>query len=82
MFVQRTRVLQISLLAIFSAFLVELIFGLISNSLALITDGIHALLDSVVTVVLLLAARMAMIATTIIISTNVNPDLRVLRTFI
>ncbi|MFB5635013.1 MAG: cation diffusion facilitator family transporter [Nitrosopumilus sp.] len=59
MFVQRTRVLQISLLAIFSAFLVELIFGLISNSLALITDSIHALLDSVVTVVLLLAARWA-----------------------
>ncbi|MFQ5496395.1 MAG: cation diffusion facilitator family transporter [Nitrosopumilus sp.] len=60
MFVQRTKVLQISLLAIFSAFLVELIFGLIANSLALITDSIHALLDSVVTVVLLLAARMAM----------------------
>lgn len=59
-FVQRTKVLQISLLAIFSAFLVELTFGLISNSLALITDGIHALLDSVVTMVLLLAARMAM----------------------
>jgi cation diffusion facilitator family transporter len=46
-------------LAIFSAFLVELIFGLISNSLALITDSIHALLDSVVTLVLLLAARWA-----------------------
>ena len=59
MFVQRTKVLQISLLAIFSAFVVELIFGLISNSLALVTDSIHALLDSVVTVVLLLAARMA-----------------------
>lgn len=59
MFVQRTKVLQISLLAIFSAFLVELIFGLISNSLALITDSIHALLDSVITIVLLLAARMA-----------------------
>ena len=59
MFVQRTRVLQISLLAIFSAFIVELVFGLVSNSLALITDSIHALLDSVVTVVLLLAARMA-----------------------
>ena len=59
MLVNRTRVLQISLLAIFSAFLVELIFGLISNSLALITDSIHALLDSVVTIVLLLAARMA-----------------------
>jgi len=59
MLVNRTRVLQISLLAIFSAFLVELIFGLISNSLALITDSIHALLDSVVTIILLLAARMA-----------------------
>ena len=59
MFVQRTKVLQISFLAIFSAFLVELIFGLISNSLALITDSIHALLDSMVTLVLLLAARWA-----------------------
>jgi len=60
MFVQRTKVLQVSVLAIFSAFLVELIFGLISNSLALITDSIHALLDSIVTIVLLLAAKMAM----------------------
>ena len=59
MFAQRTKVLQISLLAIFSAFLVEFVFGLISNSLALITDSVHALLDSVVTIVLLLAARMA-----------------------
>ncbi|MDX1441532.1 MAG: cation diffusion facilitator family transporter [Nitrosopumilaceae archaeon] len=59
MFLKRTRVLQISLIAIFSAFLVELIFGLVSNSLGLITDSIHALLDSVVTVILLLAARMA-----------------------
>ena len=58
-FVQRTKVLQISLLAIFSAFLVELIFGLVSNSLGLITDSIHALLDSVVTLILLLAARLA-----------------------
>ncbi|MDH3278396.1 MAG: cation diffusion facilitator family transporter, partial [Nitrosopumilus sp.] len=60
MFVQRTKVLKISLLAIFSAFLVELIFGLYSNSLGLITDSIHALLDSVVTLILLLAARLAM----------------------
>ena len=59
MFVQRTKILQISLLAIFSAFLVELIFGLVSNSLGLITDSIHALLDSVVTLILLLAARLA-----------------------
>jgi len=59
-FVQRTRVLQISLIAIFSAFLVELTFGLVSNSLGLITDSIHALLDSMVTLILLLAARLAM----------------------
>jgi cation diffusion facilitator family transporter len=58
-FAQRTKVLQISLLAIFSAFLVELVFGLFSNSLGLITDSIHALLDSVVTLILLLAARLA-----------------------
>jgi len=56
---QKTKVLQISLVAIFSAFIVELVFGLISNSLGLITDSIHALLDSVVTVILLLAARYA-----------------------
>jgi len=59
LFAQRTKVLQISLVAIFSAFLVELIFGLYSNSLGLITDSIHALLDSVVTLILLLAARFA-----------------------
>lgn len=56
---QRTKVLQISLIAIFSAFAVELAFGLYSNSLALVTDAAHALLDSVITIVLLLAARMA-----------------------
>lgn len=59
MFVQRTKVLKISLFAILSAFVVELVFGLFFNSLALITDSIHALLDCVVTIVLLLAARMA-----------------------
>ena len=57
---KRTQVLQISFFAIFSAFVVEMVFGLVSNSLALITDSIHALLDSVVTLVLFLAARLAM----------------------
>ncbi len=59
MFVQRTQVLKISFVAILSAFVVELVFGLVFNSLGLITDSVHALLDSVVTLVLLLAARMA-----------------------
>jgi len=56
---KRTHVLKISLIAILSAFVVELLFGITSNSLALVTDSIHALLDSFVTVILLLAARMA-----------------------
>ena len=58
-FAQRTKVLQISLVAIFSAICCRINFCLISNSLALITDSIHALLDAVVTLVLLLAARWA-----------------------
>ena len=58
-FVQRSKVLQISLFAILSAFGVELTFGLFSNSLGLITDSIHALLDSFVTIILLVAAKMA-----------------------
>lgn len=58
-FVERTRILKISLFAIISAFVVEFSFGLFTNSLGLITDSIHALLDSIVTLILILAARMA-----------------------
>lgn len=42
-----------------SAFAVELLIGLYSNSLALITDSTHAVLDSVVTVILLVTAKWA-----------------------
>lgn len=56
---KRTGALKLSLIAIMSAFVVEFTLGVWSNSLALLTDSIHALLDSVVTVVLLLAARFA-----------------------
>jgi len=58
-FLKRTGALKLSLVAILSAFVVEFVFGILSNSLALLTDSIHALLDSVVTAVLLLAARFA-----------------------
>ena len=58
-FAQRTGPLKISLAVILSAFVVEFVFGIISNSLALLTDSIHALLDSFVTAILLLAARFA-----------------------
>ena len=56
---QRTGALKISLVTILSAFVVEFVFGMASNSLALLTDSAHALLDSVVTIVLLMAARYA-----------------------
>ena len=55
----KTRTLSISLVLIISAFVVELTVGIYSNSLALITDSIHAVLDSFVTAILLLAARWA-----------------------
>ena len=56
----RTRVLQASLAAIASAAAVEVALGLSEGSLALLTDGAHAALDGVVTLVLLLAARLAL----------------------
>lgn len=51
--------LRISFLAILSAFAVELAFGLASGSLALVADSMHALLDAFVTLMLLLAVRLA-----------------------
>lgn len=55
----KTRTLKFSLALIVSAFVVELTVGIYSNSLALITDSIHAVLDSFVTAILLVAARWA-----------------------
>lgn len=42
---------------ILSAFAVEFLIGIYSNSLALITDSVHAILDSIVTAILLVAAK-------------------------
>ncbi len=55
----KTGTLKISLGIILSAFVVELFIGIFSNSLALITDSIHAALDFVVTAILLVTARWA-----------------------
>lgn len=48
-----------SLAAIASAFVVETAFGLSYGSLAILADGAHALLDCIVTAVLLVAVRMS-----------------------
>ncbi|MDQ3968106.1 MAG: cation-efflux pump [Thermoproteota archaeon] len=52
--------LRMSLVAIISVFVFEFTAGLFTNSLALITDSTHALLDAVVTAILLIAIRLAL----------------------
>jgi cation diffusion facilitator family transporter len=52
--------LRLSLVAIVSVFAFEFIAGIFTNSLALITDSTHALLDAVVTAVLIIAIRLAL----------------------
>ena len=49
-----------SLVAISSVFVFEFTAGLFTNSLALITDSTHALLDAVVTGILIIAATLAL----------------------
>lgn len=53
----KTNALKISLSVILSAFAVEFLIGVYSNSLALVTDSVHAILDSIVTMVLLVATK-------------------------
>ncbi len=53
----KLKVLKISALAIFSVVLVEITVGSIVNSLAIISDGLHALLDALSTVILFFAVR-------------------------
>jgi len=49
-----------SLVAITSVFVFEFVAGIITNSLALITDSTHALLDAVVTAILIIATARAL----------------------
>ena len=55
----KANALKISLAVILSAFAVEFVIGVFSNSLALVTDSVHAVLDSIITAILLVAARWA-----------------------
>ncbi len=56
----KRKTLQISLVAISSVFVFEFAAGIATNSLALLTDGAHALLDAVVTLVLIIATTLAL----------------------
>ena len=53
----KLKALKISAVAIFSVVLVEVSVGLIVNSLAILSDGLHALLDVVSTIMLFYAVR-------------------------
>src|SRR5665647_997186 len=56
----KLKALKISAFAIFSVVIVEVIVGLLVNSLAIMSDGLHALLDAVSSVMLFFAVRAAM----------------------
>jgi cation diffusion facilitator family transporter len=57
---QKLRVLQISFVAIVSVVLVEGVIGFVANSLAILSDAMHASFDVVTTVILVLTTRMAL----------------------
>lgn len=53
----KLKALKISAIAIFSVVIVEVTVGLLINSLAIMSDGLHALLDAVSSVMLFFAVR-------------------------
>jgi cation diffusion facilitator family transporter len=53
----KLKALKISAVAIFSVVLVEVSVGLTVNSLAILSDGLHALLDALSTIMLFFAVR-------------------------
>src|SRR5665648_342796 len=56
----KLKALKISAFSIFSVVIVEVTVGLIVNSLAIMSDGLHALLDAVSSVMLFFAVRASM----------------------
>ncbi len=56
----KLKALKISAVAIFSVVLVEVTVGFLVNSLAIMSDGLHALLDALSSVMLFFAVRAAM----------------------
>lgn len=56
----KRNALRISLVAITSVFVFEFAAGIVTNSLALVTDSTHALLDAAVTGILIIATTLAL----------------------
>src|SRR3989337_3296513 len=53
----KLRTLKLSAIAITSVVIIEVVVGLLVNSLAILSDGLHALLDPLSTIMLFCAAR-------------------------
>ena len=53
----KLKALKISAIAIFSVVIVEVTVGTLVNSLAIVSDGLHALLDAISSVILFFAVR-------------------------
>ena len=58
-FALKSNALRTSLIAIASVFVFEFVAGIITGSLAVLTDSTHALLDAVVTGILIIAVNLA-----------------------
>ena len=56
----KLKALKISAVAIFSVVIVEVTIGTVVNSLAIVSDGLHALLDALSSVMLFFAVRAAL----------------------
>src|SRR3972149_8666152 len=56
----KLRALRLSAFAIASVVIVEVSLGLIVNSLAIVSDGLHALLDAITSVALFVAVKAAL----------------------
>ena len=52
----KLRALKLSAVAIFSVVIIEVTVGLLVNSLAVLSDGLHALLDAFSTLMLVLCS--------------------------
>jgi len=58
--ITKTEALQLSLIAIASVVLVEGIVGFLTNSLSILSDAVHALFDTVTTLILLVTAKISL----------------------
>ncbi len=56
----RLKALKISAIAIFSVVIVEVTVGFLVNSLAIMSDGLHALLDALSSIMLFFAVRISL----------------------